>query len=333
MKVNILLLLLTAVISVTTFSQATDAAYLASHPRVYTKRYCFWMESNFNFNLTKDKRWQVQMDYQYRRTSDPSYVVGGSKNPFKDNFQQVYRPWVHYWLVPGQVRLSLSPIAYWSSWVSAEEARIYKPTVGSHGTYGSTQFPEFRITPMITTIQKFGRIEFSNRLRYEFRFVGQRTLANNNITDYSHGLNFDPDYLGSPMNDSTGISRTQRLRYQVRVLVPLTKADRKHQLYINAWNEVFLSFGKMVGTSKVLNQNRTIAMLGYRPPSKRIPMKFELGVTEQILFAYNITNPPTQPSTVNYNKQNVELNTAITLFLVFDNLDMWFRKKDKTAKH
>ena len=162
-----------------TRSQTYDAQYLASHPRIYTKRHCFWFEGNLNADLSKNKRFQFQLDYQYRRTSDPSYIAGGSPNIFKDRFQTVYRPWIHYWILPGTVRFSLSPLGYWISWVSEKEAQIYAPTKGNPTTQGPVVFPEFRICPQIMTVQKFGRVEYFNRFRYEFRFVGQRTLADN----------------------------------------------------------------------------------------------------------------------------------------------------------
>lgn len=313
------------------FPQSYDNQYVATHPRVYTKRSCFWFEGNLNVDLSKNKRFQFQMDYQYRRTSDPSYVIGGSGNMFKDPFQAVYRPWIHYWVKPGAVRLSLSPIGYWISYVDGEEVKIYAPTRGSNGTYGSFVFPEFRITPQIMTVQKFGRIEYINRFRYEFRFVGQRTLADNNISDYGKGYEFTPAPVGNATNDTTGISQSQRLRWQVRLQIPLSNKSWKHMIYLNAWNELFLSFGKYVGTSKVLNQNRVVGLLGFKMNSK-IPVKLEVGVTEQILFAYNIKNPPTQPASVNYNKQNVELNTALQVYLIFDSFQDLFKKKEKKSE-
>lgn len=329
MKKNLFLLLICVFTASTQInSQTYDAQYLASHPRIYTKRYCFWFEGNINMDLSKNKRLQFQLDYQYRRTSDPSYIAGGSNNPFKDRFQGVYRPWIHYWIKPGAIRFSLSPLGYWISWASGDEAKIYAPTKGSNGTYGQIVFPEFRITPQIMTVQKFGRVEYMNRFRYEFRFVGQRTLANDDLSDYGKGYNFNPAPVGNANNDTTGISQTQRLRWQARVQIPLSKTGKKNTLYVNAWNELFLSFGKYVGTSKILNQDRVVCLLGYKIDG-RVPIKLELGVTEQIVFAYNIKTPPTQPSTVNYNKQNVELNTALQVYLIFDSFQNLFKKKEK----
>ena len=270
-----------------------------------------------------------QMDYQYRRCSDPSYLKDANmKNIFKDPFQQVFRPWVHYWIVPGALRFSLSPIGYWVSWVNGEEARIYKPVRGSNNTFGAIVYPEMRICPQITTIQKFSRIEFYNRFRYEFRFVGRRTLANDNLSDFSKGEFFTPGMPGDPANDTSGISKSQRLRWQMRLQIPLTRQSVKNQIYINAWNELFLSFGKYVATNKMLNQNRIICMLGYKIDSK-VPIKIEMGLTEQILFAYNITTPPTQAATINFNKQNVELNSALQVYLIFDSFQKFFKKPEE----
>lgn len=91
----------------------------STHPRVYTKRYSFWFEGNFNGTIAKDDsakvRWQYQIDYQYRRMSDASYIKNGEYyNIFKDLFQNVIRPWIHYWLVPGKVRVSFSPKSNWA---------------------------------------------------------------------------------------------------------------------------------------------------------------------------------------------------------------------------
>jgi hypothetical protein len=327
MRKILLLLTLSLLSSEVINSQTTyDANYLASHPRIYTHRSCFWFEGNLNADITKDKRWQFQMDYQYRRTSDPSYLKDANHNMFKDPFQAVYRPWLHYWVKPGAIRLSLSPLGYWISYYSANEAKVYAPTRGSNNTYGNTVFPEFRVTPQIMFVQKFGRIEFINRFRYEFRFVGQRMLANNNMSDYGKGYSFDPAAPGNSSNDTTGISQSQRLRWQVRTQIPLSKSTKKNTIYINAWNELFLSFGKYVGTSKILNQNRTVAMLGYKIAG-RVPIKIEMGLTEQIVFAYNIKTPPTQATTINYNKQNVELNSALQVYLIFDSFQELFKKK------
>ncbi len=323
-------LLFTFFLGFISFSQTYNSAYWAKHPRIYTQRNCFWFEGNLNLDLSKNKRLQFQLDYQYRRTSDPSYIADGSRNMFKDNFQAVYRPWIHYWVKPGAIRLSLSPLGYWISYVNNDEAKIYAPTKGNPTKTGTVVYPEFRVTPQIMTVQKFGRIEYFNRFRYEFRFVGQRTLADNKSA-YTKGYNFNPDTLGSPNNDSSGISRTQRLRWQVRLQIPLTKSSWKHSVYINAWNELFLSFGKYVGTSKVLNQDRIVGLLGFKLNSK-IPIKIEAGITEQIVFGYNIKTPPTQAATVNYNKQNVELNTALQIYLIFDSFQQLFKKKEKPAE-
>jgi len=313
-------------------AQNYDPQYLSSHPRIYTHRSSFWFEGNLNMDLSKNGRFQFQMDYQYRRMSDPSYIAGGSKNIFKDRYQTVYRPWLHYWIKPGAIRFSLSPIGYWLTWAGADEAKTYAPTRGSQGKTGPIVFPELRICPQITTVQKFGRIEYYNRFRYEFRFQGQRTLANDNFSDYGKGFNFTPAPVGSSSNDTTGISQSQRLRWQLRVQIPLSKSGKKNQFYINTWNELFLSFGKYVSAGKMLNQNRIVGLLGYKWNGGKIPVKFELGCTEQILFAYNIKTPPTQPSTVNYNKQNVELNTALQVYLVFDSFQNLFKKKTKPAE-
>jgi hypothetical protein len=46
------------------------------------------------------------------------------------------------------------------------------------------------------------------------------------------------------------------------------------------------------------------------------------------LFYYNIGAVPTDPSS-NFGKQNVEYNTAYTVYLIFDDFHSFVKKKDK----
>ena len=108
----------------------------ATDSRSFEKRNSFWTETVVN-GVIKDK-WRWQLDFQYRRSSDPTNVVGGSSNPFKNNFQHVYRPWVHYQMNEN-IRLSLSPIGFWESYYGAGEGNGVRKVQ-----------PEFRICPQVT---------------------------------------------------------------------------------------------------------------------------------------------------------------------------------------
>jgi hypothetical protein len=303
-----------------------------SDPRAYTTRKSFWTEFNLGGSLSTDKRWQYQMDYQYRRAADASYIQGGSHgNIFKEAQQQVFRPWIHYWVVPGSVRLSLSPIGYWITWTPTEETDTYPNKDGK--TTGQSVFPEFRICPQVTTIHNIGKAQFIQRFRYEFRYLGERRAADNNISDFNKGYNFDATDVGNQSASLGwyGNNRAGRLRIQTRFQMPLNNSKiTEKTLYVNAWNELFIMDGSHVKNDKLLNQNRFVAMLGYRFPGE-VPLKIEAGITYQTLFFYNMNVPPTN-SNVTYQKANVENNTAFTIYLICDEFHKLFRKKAEVEK-
>ena len=120
-------------------AQVVPVQNFGSEPRAYTQRKSFWTEFNISGTISKDKRWQYQMDYQYRSMSDASYIQGGQTgNIFKEPYQQVLRPWIHYWLIPGALRFSLSPIGYWVTWTPGVETALYPNKDGA--TSGQSVF-------------------------------------------------------------------------------------------------------------------------------------------------------------------------------------------------
>ena len=301
--------------------QAVPVQNFGTDPRAYTHRKSFWTEFNIGGSISKDKRWQYQLDYQYRRMADASYIQGGSTgNIFKEPYQQVFRPWIHYWIIPGALRFSLSPIGYWITWTPSEETALYPNKNGV--TTGQSLFPEFRICPQITTQQSFGRVLFVNRFRYEFRYVGERTAA-----DYDLSFNMASTPVGSQSASQGwyGNNQAGRLRIQTRVQVPLNnKTVTDNTLYLNMWNELFLSTGATVKNDRLLNQNRVAGLLGYRFKGT-VPIKIEAGFTYQTLFYYNIDSPPTNPA-VTYQKANIEENLAYTIYIVCDEFHKLFTK-------
>jgi hypothetical protein len=289
---------------------------LTDHPRAYDNRKSFWTEFNIQGSITKDKRWQYQIDYQYRRMADASYVPGGQhSNIFKDPYQQVVRPWIHYWAIPGVLRFSLSPIGYWATWTPPADGAYY-PTVGKGG--GKTFYPEFRTCPQVTLVNTYGRFQFFNRLRYEFRWIGSRV-------DSPNSGGFDAyDFIP---NGSYGSNHKGRLRWQVRTQILLNSAKmEKNSIYLNVWNELFIGMGRHVGYNQNLDQNRTVAMLGYKLPTE-FPVRVEAGVTFQSIF--NGGTAGKIPVGTGGPKQNVELNTAYTVYVIFDEFHTLFKGKKK----
>ncbi|MBC7451204.1 MAG: DUF2490 domain-containing protein [Cytophagales bacterium] len=308
-----------------TYAQTTPPAPSQSfpdHPRAYTHRKSFWTEYNINGSIDSAQRWQYQIDYQYRRMADASYIEGGSHGDiFKNPYQQVLRPWIHYWVIPKKIRFSLSPIGYWITWTPPQEGSVY-PINGQN--QGQTVFPEFRICPQITINNQLGRLQFINRYRYEFRLIGDRTQPTTFWQDLGDGYNFYPNPIGS----GNGSSHQGRFRWQLRAQLLLTSAKmQKNTIYLNMWNELFLGIGSHVAVNKMLNQNRTVALVGWKLPTA-YPIRVEAGVTLQTNFLYNIGQVPTQPG-ITYNKQNVELNTAYTIYVIFDEFHTLYKNRKR----
>jgi len=305
---------------------------LTNHPRDFDHRNSFWTEFNIQGSISKDKRWQYQIDYQYRRMDDASFVGKGNHiDIFKDPYQRVVRPWIHYWVIPGAVRLSLSPVGYWATWTPPAEG-AYNTT--AEGNVGKTFYPEIRTCPQITFVNTYGRFQFFNRLRYEFRWIGTRVGAKNNgmqdVTDFNSGAyNFWPG--GTPAG--YGSAHKGRIRYQVRMQVLLTsKTMQNNTIYLNVWDEFFLGVGRHVGYNGNLDQNRTVALLGWKVPCE-YPIRIEAGVTYQQVFnGGNDAGKVAVAGTSNTAlvkpapfTQNVELNMAYTVYVIFDEFHTIFK--------
>jgi hypothetical protein len=119
-----------------------------------------------------------------------------------------------------------------------------------------------------------------------------------------------------------------RLRWQTRLQIPLNnKTVTDKTWYINTWDELFLSFGHHVKNNKILNQNRFVALLGYRFNGSK-PIKIEGGITYQSILQYNMDIPQTNQS-VSYQNSNIENNTAFTIYVIFDEFHKLFQKKSE----
>lgn len=273
----------------------------ATDSRSFDKRYSFWTETVIN-GVIKDK-WRWQLDFQYRRSSDPSSVIDGSSNPFKNNFQHVYRPWVHYQMNEN-IRFSLSPIGFWASYTGLGEGNGVRKVQ-----------PEFRVCPQVTLSNKIlNRVTIDHRFRYEFRFFGTKTATDKfEFSDYGYGMDFP----------SSG--RKQRMRYFLRATIPLNhKTLEPNTFYFTGWNELFLGLGANTANDKIWDQNRCFMMLGYKP-KWNFPMRFELG--------YASVWRNTFTSTINAQGQFVETgsviekNNVLQVYVIFENFNKLFQKK------
>lgn len=272
-------------------------------PRSTFNRNSFWTETVINGVIHNKLKWQL--DFQYRRMSDASDVNGGSTNLFKNSFQHVYRPWIHYQLNEN-VRFSISPLGFWET---------YTPAVESSGV--KMVQPEYRICPQLTLTNKIGRVTVDQRYRYEFRYLGTK-VANqkSNEFDYSEGFDF-------PQANQKG-----RVRYFVRAIVPFGKHQslENNTFYLIAWNEAFLSVGKNVNNDKLWDQNRLFCLLGYKP-NMSFPMRFELGYGLQTAnrFTSTVTN-----GVLTETGNKIEKNNILQVYIIFENFNKLF-KRDKPA--
>lgn len=269
-------------------------------PRKTFTRTSFWTETVFNGSIHKKLSWQL--DYQYRRMADAGDVTNPSHNLFKNSFQHVYRPWVHYQLTDN-VRLSLSPIGFWETWTPAVEASGKKKIQ-----------PELRICPQITFTNKLGRIIVDHRYRYEFRFIGDKVndVAGN---EFGYGQGFDfPD-----------ANKKTRLRYFLRATIPLGKHQKleDNTFYLTTWNELFLSLGKHTGNDKLWDQNRSFCLLGYKPAMK-FPMRFEMGYGLQLANRFSST---WKNGVLTETGNKVEQNNILQVYVIFENFNKLFGKK------
>ncbi len=215
--------------------------------------------------------------------------------------QHVFRPWIHYWAVPGKARLSFSPIGQWGTWTPKQE--------GPH-----LYFTEYRSTYQLTLFQKIGKFDIQQRYRYEFRWIGKKNIAKESPADL-----FSKDQFFNS-------GHKMRLRYLMRVNYPLNKSGKS---YLSVWDELFIGIGKHTANNKVWDQNRLVALFG-RKLNGPHPIKIEVGLLWQVAPKYDLAVPATQ--TVSYQNNNVESNLAFQVYLIFDEFHKLFQKqKPKTV--
>lgn len=304
--------LMLLLLSLMSLSQTPN--YNATDKRINAYRNSFWFEANLSGTIARyadsAAKWQYQIDLQYRSMADANYVKNGQKNNiFSDPYQQVYRPWIHYWIKPKTVRLSLSPIGYWATWTPSKE------------TGGRLFYSEYRICPQLTLFQKVGKLEIQQRYRYEFRWQSTKVNAEHaSPADYSLGDNFV--HNGEKM----------RMRYLLRLNMPLNgkSTGTKGSLYLSAWNEVFIGLGANTNNTKLLDQDRFVFMIGKYFKSS-FPVKLEVGYTLQYLPKYDtdVAAGQSADGPYNYGKLNWEMNSCVQVFLICDDFHSLFKKRKK----
>ena len=129
------------------------------------------------------------------------------------------------------------------------------------------KFPEHRIWQQFLTGQTLGKFRLTHRYRLEQRFIG------------------------SPATSSMKDGRYEnRFRYMFKVTHPLTE-KWKRNLFVAAYDEFFLNFGKEVGYN-LFDQNRAYAAVGV---SVTAHLKVELGYLYQAVQLRSLDTSSSTP--------------------------------------
>lgn len=276
------------------------AGYGQTHNQ-FNKNQAFWSELNISGRIKN--KWSYQVDYQFRRQgrSDKvkqAYAAGGisdgnaNSGIFTYPSQQVFRPWIAY-QASEKLKLSLSPLGWWGTWTP--------------NAAGGLNFqPEFRITTQAIYTHTLGRVTINQRMRYEFRFFGK-----NLPTDQVDSKDFYQN-----LTDAT--TRTGRFRYMIRSYIPLNRKKLEPgTVYLNLYDEALIGVGHNVKPERVFDQNRLFAGVGYKfSPQFRV----EAGYLNQLI-----------PRGQSGDKRNFDMNHVFQVFIVIDDFNSFFHKKEKSA--
>ena len=278
--------------STTVFAQAP-----ASTPRDYIVNHMFW--GNVVLAGKIKGKFDYQVDLEYRTQADPNHsadsntTVGSDHyNIFKHPYQYAIRPWIHY--QPNKtLRFSISPLTWFGSW--------------QYPVNGVTYYqPEYRTAGQVTVYNALGRVLLDHRYRFEYRWFGLKKATDN------------PDNPTGPAEtyDFLAANEKMRFRYRLRANILLnSKAMEVGTIYIMCSSEIFLQLGTNVANTNVFDQNRCYLGLGY----KLSPLlRTEVGFFNQLAFRFN-----------NKAKNNVDVNNAIFVNLIFDDFNRLFKKKEK----
>ena len=152
-------------------------------------------------------------------------------------------------------RISIMPLGY---------AYIWNPIYGEQPA--AFQNNEHRFFQQIQYKHNWGRLKFLQRLRPEERFLEQRTNSN-----------------GSVIYDGY-VNNQFRIRYRILCNIPLSeKGLVPGTWFVQAFDEVFISWGKSVSTVQP-DQNRLFTGMGYQFSSS---FSIQAGIMYQLFIKPN----------------------------------------------
>ncbi|MDB5274757.1 MAG: hypothetical protein JWO58_3124 [Chitinophagaceae bacterium] len=285
-----------------------------TNQREYNVKNSQWTEINIQGVISK--KFNYQLDVQYRRQSDqvqPKQTFDPNlTNIFKNPYQTVFRPWVHFFPMESRkLRLSVSPIGWWSTTGNGEDGyngAVKNPSeTDMNATY---MYPEIRSTLQLTTYDQLGRVRMQYRARYELRWLG-----NGEESTKVGGSGWD--IFNSTLHHNTFKTRMRAL---VRADIALKgQTIDANEFYVAASNEIFIGMGYKTAEGSLVDQNRAYLGVGYK---FRKDTRIEIGYLNQM-------NPkaPVYDATTNTSTSQVDFNNVLHVLVMFDNFNKFFEKK------
>jgi hypothetical protein len=254
-----------------------------------------WTDLNISGKIAGKFTWQIENQHRRQDMQGDYNDATTTGNPYNNLNQHVFRPYIHYQPNPN-IRVSLMPLGWIGSYRFGYGTAT-TPSVGKPLFF----FSELRIAPQVVLTQNIGRVRIDNRLRYEFRWIGQNQSLD--------------DHAGLYGGDFSTTTFRERFRYQFKMTVPLNHAKMDDKtFYAQAYDEIFVNMGEKVGNTNLFDQNRVLIGVGYKF-NKFVSV--EAGYMQQSVFRFN--NP---------TKDNVDNNNIIQLNLAVSNFEQLFKKAE-----
>lgn len=284
--------------------------------RNYNVKNSQWTEMNIQGKISK--KFNYQLDVQYRRQSDQ---VGASNDPnliniFKNAYQTVFRPWVHFFPMESRkLRLSVSPAGWWTTFgngTGGYNGGVKDPTENytSNDPNAYLGYTELRSTLQMTTYDQLGRFRMQYRARYEFRWIGNGEAS-------AHTSNSGWDIFNSTLHHNTFKTRFRAL---VRADIALKgKTIDENEFYLAASDELFIGLTNKTAEGSLLDQNRAYLGIGFK---FKKDTRIEIGYLNQM-------NPkePKYNAATNVSTSQVDFNNVLHVLIMFDNFNRFFEKK------
>jgi hypothetical protein len=203
-----------------------------------TNEHNAWVSFSGNNSITK--KWGVLTEFNWRRN-----------DWFSKPIQNEIKLGVNY--------KTNKEYTFTLGWAHIENSSYSKLSQNvKENIYNNYSFNEQRLFEQLTiNHQSTGRLMFDSRFRYEQRWSQNKVKVNNEfIRPSDEYLSLHPDFEDWKFR--------QRIRYRLRIQIPLTKKEMANKtLFFLASDEVFINIGRNV-TANVFDQNRATIGFGWK---------------------------------------------------------------------